>query len=124
MKTSSRVLFTMKITPEKVLFGHLVMSISFQKKKKSLQEEKLIKKTEQTELLLEQTEVLLEQKRQEVEQTRQEAEQTRQEEHQKLLKGIENLLRRGDTIESIADLLVRSVEEITAFVAQIETKKY
>jgi predicted nucleic acid-binding Zn-ribbon protein len=100
--------------------------------------EKLIKKTEQTELLLEQTEVLLEQKRQEVEQTRQEAEQTRQEaeqtrqeaeqtrqeEHQKLLKGIENLLRRGDTIESIADLLVRSVEEITAFVAQIETKKY
>jgi hypothetical protein len=49
--------------------------------------------------------------------------QKRQEEHQKLLKGIENLLQRGDTIESIADLLVRSVEEITDFLAQIEAKK-
>jgi hypothetical protein len=45
------------------------------------------------------------------------------EEHQKLLIGIENLLRRGDTIESIADLLVRSIEEVTALVAEVEAKK-
>ena len=58
-----------------------------------------------------------------VEQQKLQAEQKLQVEHQKLLKGIENLLRRGDTIESIAELLVRSVEEITAFVAQIQDKK-
>jgi hypothetical protein len=52
-----------------------------------------------------------------------EKDQKIQQEHQKLLRGIENLLRRGDTIESIAELLVRSVEEITAFVAQIDAKK-
>ena len=46
-----------------------------------------------------------------------------QEEQQKLLMGIENLLQRGDSVESIAELLVRSVEEITALVAQIEAKK-
>lgn len=50
-------------------------------------------------------------------------EQQLQVEHKKLLDGIENLLRRGDTIESIAELLVRSVEEITALVAQIPSKK-
>ena len=58
-----------------------------------------------------------------VEQQKLQAEQKLQVEHQKLLKGIENLLRRGDTIESIAELLVRSVVEITAFVAQIQDKK-
>jgi hypothetical protein len=51
------------------------------------------------------------------------AQQIQQEEHEKLLIGIENLLRRGDTIESIADLLVRSVEEITALVAEVKAKK-
>ena len=49
--------------------------------------------------------------------------QKRLEEHQKLLKGIENLLRRGDTAASIADLLVRDIEEIEGFVAEIEANK-
>jgi hypothetical protein len=53
----------------------------------------------------------------------QEKEQRIQAEHQKLLKGIENLLRRGETIESIAELLDRSVDEITDFVAEINAKK-
>jgi septin family protein len=64
-----------------------------------------------------------EQRIQEKEQRIQEKEQRIQAEHQKLLKGIENLLRRGDTIESIAELLVRSVDEITDFVAEINAKK-
>jgi hypothetical protein len=51
------------------------------------------------------------------------AQQKQQEEHQKLLIGIKNLLLRGDTIASIADLLVRDVEEVTALVAEIEAKK-
>jgi hypothetical protein len=63
------------------------------------------------------------QKLQEEQQKRQEEQQKRQEEHQKLLNGIENLLLRGDTIESIAKLLVRSIEEITALVAEIDAKK-
>ena len=61
--------------------------------------------------------------RKEEQQLRREEQQLRKEDQRKLLISIENLLRRGDTIESIADLLVRSVEEITAFVAQIEAKK-
>ena len=54
---------------------------------------------------------------------RKEEQQLRKEEHLKLLQGVENLRRRGDSIEAIADLLVRSVEEITAFVAEIEQNK-
>jgi hypothetical protein len=42
---------------------------------------------------------------------------------QKLLKGIENLLRRGDTIESIAALLDFTIDETKVLVAQIKTKK-
>jgi hypothetical protein len=52
-----------------------------------------------------------------------EAEVKANEANQTLLKGIENLLKRGDTIESIAELLMRSVEDITALVAQINAKK-
>jgi hypothetical protein len=64
-----------------------------------------------------------EQKVQAEQQKVQAEQQKRQGEHQKLLKGIENLLRRGDTVESIADLLVRSVDEIAGFVTEIEAKK-
>jgi hypothetical protein len=63
------------------------------------------------------------QARQAEQQARQAEQQAQQAEHEKLLKGIENLLRRGDTVESIADLLVRSVDEIAGFVAEIEAKK-
>ena len=51
------------------------------------------------------------------------ADQKVQTEHQKLLKGIENLLRRGDTVASIADLLVRDIAEVEGFVAEIKAKK-
>ena len=81
------------------------------------------KKAEKTLLLVEQQKLQAEQQKLQAEQQKLQAEQKLQVEHQKLLKGIENLLRRGDTIESIAELLVRSVEEITAFVAQIQDKK-
>ncbi len=52
-----------------------------------------------------------------------EAEAKTGEAQQMLLKGIENLLKRGDTVESIAELLMRSVEDITALVAQIHSQK-
>ena len=70
-----------------------------------------------------QTEEEAEKRVQLVEKKVQVEQQKRLEEHQKLLKGIENLLRRGDTVASIADLLVRSAEEIAGFVAEIEAKK-
>jgi predicted transposase YdaD len=54
---------------------------------------------------------------------RREEQKARQEEHQKQLDSIEHLLRNGYTIESIANLLARNVEEIAGFVAEIEAKK-
>jgi hypothetical protein len=71
----------------------------------------------------EQQKAQAEQQKTKAEQQVQAEQQKRQVEHQKLLKGIENLLRRGDTVASIADLLVRSVEEIAGFVAEIEAQK-
>ena len=59
----------------------------------------------------------------ELEENLEEEREKRQEEHQKLLKGIQNLLRRGDTVASIADLLVRDIAEIESFVTEIEAKK-
>jgi predicted transposase YdaD len=52
-----------------------------------------------------------------------EEKRARQEEHQKQLNSIEHLLRNGYTVESIANLLARSIEEIAGFVAEIKAKK-
>jgi hypothetical protein len=63
------------------------------------------------------------QARKEEQQARKEEQQARKEEQQKLLESIENLLRLGYTIESIANLLARNIEEIAGFVAEIKAKK-
>jgi hypothetical protein len=54
---------------------------------------------------------------------RREEQKARQEEYQKQLDSIEHLLRNGYTIESIANLLARNIEEIAGFVAEIKAKK-
>jgi ABC-type phosphate transport system auxiliary subunit len=46
----------------------------------------------------------------------------REKRHADLLKGIKKLLNRGETIDGIADFYELPVEEITAFVKQIEDK--
>jgi hypothetical protein len=51
------------------------------------------------------------------------AEKKVEEEHQKFLETIEHLLRNGYTVESIANLLARNIEEIAGFVAEIKAKK-
>jgi hypothetical protein len=80
------------------------------------------KEAEQKMLQAEQQKIQAEQQKVQAEKEVQVEQQKRQEEHQKLLKGIENLLRRGDTVASIADLLVRPVDEIAGFVAEIQAK--
>jgi hypothetical protein len=55
---------------------------------------------------------------------RREEQKARQEEHQKQLDSIEHLLRNGYTVESIANLLARNIEEIAGFVAEIKAKKH
>ena len=91
---------------------------------------KAVKKVEKKLLVVEQQKLQAEQQTaQAKEQAAQAKEQTvqveqqLQVEHKKLLNGIENLLLQGETIESIAKLLVSSVEEITDLVAQIDAKK-
>jgi hypothetical protein len=90
-------------------YGNLQQELEEKNQQKLQEQEQMMKEKEQ--------------RIQEKEQRIQEKEQRIQAEHQKLLKGIENLLRRGETIESIAELLVRSVDEITDFVAEINAKK-
>jgi exonuclease VII large subunit len=104
-------------------YGNLQQELEEKNQKKLQEQEQMMKEKEQRIQEKEQRIQEKEQRIQEKEQRIQEKEQRIQAEHQKLLKGIENLLRRGETIESIAELLVRSIDEITDFVAEINVKK-
>jgi hypothetical protein len=111
--------FVFNIDVYEAYYGHKQREFEEKVQKATKKSEKKIARLEKRIHILESDIKQLDQKIQEIE----EIEERNNIMLEKRLEGIERLLQEGEDIASIADLLVSSVEEITALVNQIQAKE-